>query len=158
LQGGEGADSLRSTGAKRIEAFGEGGDDFLFGGNLDDYLSGGVGNDAIYGNDGNDRLIGGAGADSLHGGAGDDYLWGGAGADRFYFISGFSSGQLDTIKDFEDGLDQIYLATNDQSSVKINLSTYGSYVTFSTPEGQAGIIVEDVSPQNLTIGVDLIFV
>jgi RTX calcium-binding nonapeptide repeat (4 copies) len=62
-------------------AFGNGGDDLIFGGEQHDLLSGDAGNDVLLGAAGNDTLIGGDGNDSLLGGDGIDDLRGGAGAD-----------------------------------------------------------------------------
>jgi Ca2+-binding RTX toxin-like protein len=53
-------------------AYGEGGDDTIFGGRS---------NQAIFGGEGHDRLYGGIGDDQLRGGPGDDQLSGGFGAD-----------------------------------------------------------------------------
>jgi len=81
------------------------------GGN--DTITGGEGNDTLQGQLGNDTLTGGLGDDFMNGGVGDDILTGGVGSDRFLFDTGsnFVSADLgvDTITDFEEGIDKIVL-------------------------------------------------
>ena len=106
-------------------AFGNGGQDRIFGGEGDDHLNGGSSADAIYGEEGDDvieggygpdRLFGGEGNDTLTGGEdddllvggeGNDALTGGAGADTFVF--GRDHG-TDFITDFGNGDDVIDLS------------------------------------------------
>jgi Ca2+-binding RTX toxin-like protein len=92
-------------------AFGEGGDDrlygqrgneSLFGGEGDDRLYGGIGDDRLRGGPGGDRLFGGFGADSLDGEGGDDLARGdatidaigdsGGGTDILSFATGVTPG------------------------------------------------------------------
>ena len=91
------------------------GDDQIFGHWGDDDLLGGLGNDEIFGNWGDDRLRGNAGNDHLYGNWGDDLLEGGLGNDELKggpgndrFILQTDSG-LDTILDYQDGRDHIFL-------------------------------------------------
>jgi Ca2+-binding RTX toxin-like protein len=56
---------------------------------------------AAYGEDGNDQLWGGSGADYLNGGMGSDSLYGGAGAD--YLEGGGWSTPSDSRRDYLDG-------------------------------------------------------
>ena len=127
LQGDDGDDSIQgNTGADSIRG-GNGRDD-LGGGQDDDVVRGGVGQDSVRGGLGNDELRGGMdedrlsagqGNDSLYGGSGDDYLdgkahndrlTGGAGADQFAFSNAPSgTAHVDTITDFEVGVDKIVL-------------------------------------------------
>lgn len=73
-----------------------------------------VGNLVLYGGSGGDTLIAGAGDDRLVGGGGRDDLTGGAGADIFRFDSASdSTGDPDSIHDFESGLDRIDLSRID---------------------------------------------
>jgi len=72
-------------------------------------LNGGEGDDFLFGLAGNDRLNGGAGNDLLGGGLGADTLSGGAGNDRFRFDSDLGGGNIDWIKDFVSGHDQLFL-------------------------------------------------
>jgi hypothetical protein len=85
------------------------GDDNIQGGNRNDDFYGEAGEDYLYGGAGNDRLYGGTGDDILSGSLGDDRLWGGEGADTFSFSPrhGAISTGVDTIEDFEPGVDQI---------------------------------------------------
>lgn len=78
----------------------------LFGGNGSDRLYGDAGNDELLGDAGNDILYGGDGNDILNGGAGSDRLYGNAGFDTFVLASGMG---LDSIYNFQDGLDKIRL-------------------------------------------------
>ncbi|WP_234051144.1 MULTISPECIES: hypothetical protein [unclassified Xanthobacter] len=64
------------------------------------------GNDALRGRANADWLDGGAGNDQLYGFGGDDTLIGGAGSDEFHF---FPNEGTDTIKDFTQGEDLIYI-------------------------------------------------
>ncbi|SMX46417.1 M10 family metallopeptidase [Actibacterium lipolyticum] len=124
---GNDVDNILSSGAGKDRVIGAGGDDDLDGGNGNDLLGGGAGEDTVAGGNGTDFLfggddadglnggagldflIGGEGADRLDGGGGNDMMIGGAGADIFVFTS-FVSGEADSIRDFEDGLDLIELA------------------------------------------------
>jgi 2',3'-cyclic-nucleotide 2'-phosphodiesterase (5'-nucleotidase family) len=86
---------------------GQGGDDIIYGVGGNNILRGGEGNDRLYGGAGNDILVGGEGNDWLDGGAGDDILIGGEGRDIFVIAP---RPGVDTIVDFEDGIDLIGLS------------------------------------------------
>jgi len=122
----QGSADLQGTGnaaANRIT--GNIGNNTLEGRQQNDILNGGAGNDTLLGTvntstligleDGNDILNGEAGDDSLNGGVGNDTLTGGDGFDTFLFSSDrlFNSPDLgvDTIEDFQQGLDRIALNT-----------------------------------------------
>ena len=107
LYGGEGNDTLYG-GEGNDTLYGGEGDDVLHGGAGNDTLYGGAGNDALYGGGGLDTLIGGEGDDLLVGGEGDDVLSGGAGSDTFVWNAGETG--IDTITDFEIGVDRLDLA------------------------------------------------
>ncbi|WP_052055873.1 S-layer family protein [Myxosarcina sp. GI1] len=77
----------------------QGGNDILLGRSGDDVLRGGNGNDRL--------LDGDAGNDLLDGGEGNDGLFGGTGKDRFVLRKGQG---IDTIFDFQDGIDSLVLA------------------------------------------------
>ena len=74
------------------------------GSDLAEVLTGGIGDDLIDGAGGDDTLIGNNGDDILIDGAGQDVLTGGNGADTFVFAP---DGQLDTITDFQVGIDRL---------------------------------------------------
>ncbi|MEG4636813.1 putative Ig domain-containing protein, partial [Microcoleus sp. Aus8_D4] len=105
ISGKRGNDSLDgSIGDDTI--YGGKGSDTVIGGNGEDILFGDRGSDSLIGGDGNDTLYGGKGNDTLIGGLGNNSLIGGAGSD--YFVLSANSA-IDTIVDFEDGKDLIFL-------------------------------------------------
>ncbi len=69
--------------------------------------TGGAGRDQIVGGAGADTIRGGAGDDIIVDGGGSDILYGGAGADIFVLRP---DGVVDTIADFEPGIDRLDLA------------------------------------------------
>ena len=73
-------------------------------------LVGGAGADVIIGNASANYLFGQGGADYIDGQGGSDYLNGGADADRFRFSTALGAGNIDTIADFQHGVDDILLA------------------------------------------------
>ncbi|WP_420863364.1 calcium-binding protein [Algirhabdus cladophorae] len=111
IEGGDGQDLIRS-GSGDDTAIGGLGKDVIFGGGGVDLLQGQSGRDRLMGGDGDDVLLGGSGIDILRGDAGNDLMTGGLGEDRFVFEgNGSVDGTLetDTITDFTQGEDQIYL-------------------------------------------------
>ena len=93
---------------------GDGVSNSLEGGAGGDTLDGEGGNDVLFGQSGDDTLIGGDGNDILNGGLDRDILWGGDGVDIFEFLDVIESGigsSRDVIKDFEQGVDLLDLAT-----------------------------------------------
>jgi uncharacterized protein YjiK len=108
IYGGDGSDELYA--GLRDRLFGEAGDDILDatagkGGNR---LYGGGGNDTLFAGS-NDFLFGGDGDDKLFGGKGGNTLLGGAGADKFYLTSGGLPTTVNTIGDFEVGVDKLLI-------------------------------------------------
>lgn len=100
LEGGQWNDALYGDAVSNVLS-GNGGDDGLYGLNGDDCLNGGTGNDFLHGGMGNDTLIGGFGC---------DVLFGGHGSDSFVFsMAPNVSDNLDTLKDFQSGIDKIVL-------------------------------------------------
>ena len=99
IKGGDGSDILK----------GNGGNDTLKGGNGPDVLKGGDGDDTLSGGKGTDILKGGKGNDGLDGGLGNDTLTGGKNADAFLFTTALGKHNVDTITDFGNGNDAIYL-------------------------------------------------
>ncbi|MDA0966313.1 MAG: hypothetical protein O2970_05065 [Proteobacteria bacterium] len=96
------------------------GNDVLFGGNGDDTINGGFGSDILLGTGGEDTLNGGFSNDVLVGGYHADSLTGGMGSDTFKFNSILDSHKtlgVDTIEDFQDGVDFINLSNLQSSGI-----------------------------------------
>jgi Ca2+-binding RTX toxin-like protein len=127
ISGGNGIDNLEGNEGDDTILGGDG-NDGLAGQEGDDSLVGGNGNDRLYGWLGNDILIGDAGSDTLYGDSGSDLLTGGADADTFRFGSDFITGAafsslgLDTITDFQSGVDKIQLERSAFSALPTTLS------------------------------------
>lgn len=85
------------------------GDDRVWGDAADNRITTHSGNDRLFGGDGNDTLSAGDGNDILNGNDGNDDLWGGSGSDTFVFITGSNDPDIDTVHDFEVGVDRIDL-------------------------------------------------
>jgi Ca2+-binding RTX toxin-like protein len=81
FHGGDGDDWFANETALPSTAYGEAGNDSLFGGSVRDRLFGGLGNDLLEGRDGRDILWGGVGDDLIWGGLGNDELHGDEGDD-----------------------------------------------------------------------------
>ncbi|UMA64714.1 VWD domain-containing protein [Roseivivax marinus] len=108
VDGGDGNDDLGGgTGRDTIVA--GLGNDSVGGGEGDDNVSGNGGADFLAGGGRNDTVFGGNGNDTINGGDGSDVLNGGAGADVFVWLAG-EAGAVDTILDFEDGVDVLRLS------------------------------------------------
>tara|TARA_B100002003_G_scaffold212779_1_gene210101 strand:- start:733 stop:1479 length:747 start_codon:yes stop_codon:yes gene_type:complete len=123
------------------------GDDHLQAGRGRDGLKGGGDDDVLQGGRGRDALNGGHGDDRLNGGRGDDALRGGQGEDVFVFWKG---GGDDVIRDFQDGRDQIRIAsrgTLDFDDLEIRGLGDHAQVTI---DGAATILLRHVSPAELT--------
>jgi hypothetical protein len=74
--GGAGDDNIQIAGSvtNTVWAYGEAGNDRIYGGGGPSLLIGGTGNDQLTGGSGRDVMIGGNGADSMIGNSGDDIL------------------------------------------------------------------------------------
>jgi Ca2+-binding RTX toxin-like protein len=116
-----GGNDVVRGGAGNDTIYGEGGDDRLQGDSGNDLLDGGAGNDTLTAFDGNDVIYGGSGNDRITGGLNADQLHGGEGSDVFVFQSERDSrpGAIDTIWDFEVGVDKIDLAEIDAMSSRV---------------------------------------
>ena len=153
LYGGIGSDTL--DGGDGVDVlYGEADGDTLNGGAATDYMDGGAGDDTLNGDDGIDYLYGGAGIDTLRGGndgdvlqgnAGNDTLTGGAGFDYFQMTAGMG---VDTITDFEDGIDRIDLTVLGigLSSVTVTQSGADALVVF----GAEQMLVQGIAASSLT--------
>ena len=89
---------------------GTNGDETLSGTIGDDVITGLGGSDTIVGGNGNDTIDGGDGNDQTTGGFGGDTLTGGLGADTFVYS--FASQGIDTITDFEVGIDKLSISAS----------------------------------------------
>jgi Ca2+-binding RTX toxin-like protein len=100
----------------------------LIGNDQVNILNGLAGNDAIYGEGGNDQLIGGLGNDTLSGGEGADTLLGSGGANCFILddfdetLSPSISG-VDTLRDFQAGVDKIQLQRSSFTALTTNIGS-----------------------------------
>ena len=83
----------------------------VYGGLVADRLTGDNRANSLWGSYGKDILKGGGGNDILSGGPNNDTLTGGPGADRFYFDAPVTLkwSNIDTITDFQRGVDKLYL-------------------------------------------------
>lgn len=135
MKGRSGDDRMFGQGDNDIMTGGAG-DDFMTGETGDDIVDGGAGNDDLFGSSGDDSLIGfkgddilngGTGADRLDGGDGTDFLTGGSGADVFAFDFAAASTALDTVFDFEVGVDVLEIGGG---------ATYGDLTFTLSPNGQ----------------------
>ncbi|MGL4280794.1 MAG: calcium-binding protein [Albidovulum sp.] len=158
LDGGAGSDTLTGDGGSDSLLGGEG-QDWLYGGDGDDLLDGGTDADLILGMAGTDTLLGGDGDDTLIGGGGDDSFSGGAGADAFVF-EGFRAGEADTVSDFTDGVDRLWLrdvaGTDDAArfaALSISDSGGGALILF----GGHSILLAGISAGAVDAG-DLVFI
>ena len=108
IQYGTIEDDILNGNEDNNKIYGSLGDDRISGKSGDDILEGGRGDDALYGNGGDDQLHGGDGNDRLKPNKGNDIIAGGVGSDLFIF-GPFRPDEIDTILDFEVGLDKIHL-------------------------------------------------
>jgi hypothetical protein len=88
FKGRKGDDFFANATLIPARAWGDEGDDVLYGGAGDDRIYGGAGDDQLHGRGGDDTMSGDRGNDSAWGAAGDDIVRGGPGNDRLYGESG----------------------------------------------------------------------
>jgi Ca2+-binding RTX toxin-like protein len=116
------------------------GEDEIRGGRGNDTINGGGGDDRLLGEKGDDVLNGGAGNDRLKGSYGNDLLTGGSGGDRFVFDL---QGGVDTITDYQDGVDKLDF-TNfglaSDAAVLARAAQVGSNVVFTMAGGEQMIL------------------
>lgn len=158
ISGGSGADTI-SGGADDDDIFGNGGDDVINGDSGEDELRGGGGDDTIYGGSENDLLVGWTGDDVLDGQAGNDEirggdgsndLWGGGGEDTFIYTRQVGSAlAVDTIYDFEVGVDRI-----DVSAIRNVASLAGIESRYTVTETDTEVTIDfGFGDQLILIGV-----
>jgi Ca2+-binding RTX toxin-like protein len=133
---------------------GDGNGDALF---FFENITGSGHDDTLRGNVLTNRLIGGAGADSLNGREGSDYLTGGGGIDTFRFD--VANLGVDTIVDWDDGLDKISIgALVETSFAGLTFQDQGTTrVIIRGFNGSGAIAVESSSAFTLD-AADFVFV
>ena len=77
--------------------------------NIENLTFDGIGDANLTGNKQHNIIVASDGDDNLYGGLGNDILTGGAGEDAFVFNTKLSSTNVDTITDFESGVDWLSL-------------------------------------------------
>ncbi|WP_281855903.1 beta strand repeat-containing protein [Litoreibacter halocynthiae] len=136
VEGTEGADVIDASFIDAEGEAAGNGADTIYGLGGDDTINSGNGADIIYGGDGNDTINGGRGSNIIDGGAGDDMIYvidssvvdggtgddhlssnlnkggdhtftGGTGADTFEFNYAGTKAAIETITDFEVGVDTL---------------------------------------------------
>ncbi|MFQ6553778.1 hypothetical protein AAD018_015680 [Aestuariibius insulae] len=155
IEGGDGDDML-GGGYGFDVMYGGNGNDSIGSGYHADTVYGEAGNDFLSGEDGDDYLDGGSGDDRINSGKGNDTLVGGTGRDTFIFHP-WEGRQVDTIRDFEPGIDTI-------SMIAPGRSVYEKYggltIRSATVEGTSGteivsgettIRLRDIKPSEIEI-------
>lgn len=116
---------------------------------------GGSGDDVIAGNVGKNHLFGMGGVDTLYGVGGNDTLTGGRGGDYFAFARGYGK---DTVDDFQDGTDKIYLSSTlgifSGSQALAFASNSNGNVVFNFGSGDI-LVVENMTLNQIT-AVDIV--
>ncbi|WP_198037855.1 M10 family metallopeptidase C-terminal domain-containing protein [Rhodobacter xanthinilyticus] len=149
LMGGTGNDDM-GGGTGRDYLTGNGGNDSIGGGEGDDTIFGGAGDDFLAGGGRHDLIDGGLGDDVINGGQGDDTMTGGDGADVFVF-NGMIDGDVDTILDFEDGVDMFRISgVENAPGSGMNGYVAALNITNTTIDGEAGV--------SMTYGGQVIYV
>ncbi|MGB0798289.1 MAG: calcium-binding protein [Planktomarina sp.] len=157
VRGGTGDDSL-GGGTGTDQMYGEDGNDLLGAGDDDDFMFGGNGNDFLGGGSGDDVISGDAGNDRINAGDGDDVMTGGEGTDTYIFNS-FTSGEVDTITDFELGMDVIRMrsVTGRFDGLEINAVTIdGADFTEISYDGHK-ILLADIDADAISVE-DFVFI
>ena len=77
-----------------------------------DTINGTSGNDVLTGTNAANKIVGGDGNDIINGKLGSDALHGGAGADTFVFDTALGSTNVDSLMDFQSGVDKIQLVNS----------------------------------------------
>ncbi|GIT89956.1 hypothetical protein JANAI62_05600 [Jannaschia pagri] len=137
------------------------GDSFIsienaIGSQANDRIVGSAGDNILLGDKGRDALLGGAGADTLNGGDDADQLTGGAGADVFVIDDHFSN-WVDTILDFEDGLDKIDLSRGGQRFSDLTIQTSGADLTIDVAFRAYQIVLKNAAATTTLTEADFIF-
>ena len=137
------------------------GDDAIFGSNGNNRLEGGAGADVIFGRDGNDTIVSGSGADYLDGGQGmDTFVFNFTGDSGATVVTGFQAQLagvssyninlgIDTIRNFETGIDMIDLSGIDADITSTGNQEFDLVSKFTGYAGQLvyanGMLMGDVN-------------
>lgn len=132
------------------------GDDIIIGGSGLDFISASEGDDILISGDSHDIIEGGEGSDIIQarggddiliGGEGSDLLIGGEGADVFEFnAEDFANGEIDSILDFEEGVDRIRINGVDPDRVtadEASISLDGEIIINLNNNGESGATDDD---------------
>lgn len=125
------------------------GNDTLYGNQGDDALYGGRDDDILYGGQGNDILYGDRGNDILYGDRGNDTLIGGPGADTFVLSPVSTPSEIDTIIDFEPGIDAIGLLGHSFNNLSLIPVPQGTVIQDNLTNIPLALLLQ-VSPEQLT--------
>ena len=117
-------------------------------------IEGGGFGDLLIGYAGADSLIGGDGNDVLQGGKGSDQLTGGTGADQFRFDTSILRGDVDTITDFEFGVDQIQLSRAVFSALDLGALSATAFVNGAAAQDSDDRIIYDAATGSLYYDAD----
>lgn len=134
---GNAGDDLLKGGSDKDTLSGGDGNDTLLGGDDKDKLFGMAGDDELFGQDGKDTVLGGPGEDTLFGGQDKDKLTGGDGADVFGFLRKESG--VDTITDFEAGVDKIDLTDFNTDFDHLKFKNEGDDVIVTVGKGKNAV-------------------
>jgi Ca2+-binding RTX toxin-like protein len=139
--GGAGNDSIFGGATESVVFFGDAGSDTLVGGLGNDLIYGGGDSDVIFAGMGDDTLVGDEGTDYLAGYLGNDVFIGGAGADYFNLMLDIAVGEIDTIVDFQDGSDGIFLPAAVQGHVYGFDFAGGTMLAVFIGSGYYGVVI-----------------
>ena len=112
----------------------------ISGSDINDIIYGYQSNDTISGGEGDDTISGGEGDDTITGSKGNDSVSGNNGNDTFVLASGDG---IDTIEDFEKGIDKIKLSDN-LSFNDLTFTTTNSVEISVTATGEVLAVVKGV--------------
>ncbi len=116
----------------------------LIAGNYADTLIGSKDANVIEGRSGNDTIDGGLGSDTLIGGAG---------ADRFFFSTKPAANNIDTISDFEVGIDKLVLSAKIFAKLK-GITDFTPYFAISTAADANDFLIYDPATGRLSYDAD----
>lgn len=142
IKGTSGNDTVSGNNSDNT-LIGYAGNDTMTGGSGDDDIHAGAGNDTLDGDDGTDLLYGGAGDDILYGEGGLDTLHGGVGADTYKFHTASAFSNVDVIRDFSVGDDDVIDLTDILGTAYDPLTDdLAEFISFSESSGSTFVSVD----------------